>query len=340
MRVVKFAGNKKIFLEEIPKPVPEKSDVVIKVKAVALCGTDLPRYAARPEKTLTCVPGHEIAGQVVEVDSPLHLKVEDRIALSTQVGCGFCDACRKGEVLFCQNSRIFGTTPGFYGGYAEYMRAPESACLPLPDDLSYEVGSMMPDFVGVPYHAVVRIGGVQSHELVVVFGAGPIGLGMILLLKYLGARVIATEINEYRINLAKRAGADYVLNPQKINLTSTIREISGGKGVDKCFDCAANTEETVTQALDCVRRDGKVVLIGQKEKATFNPNWHVIWRQSQIIGSCAFNLGEWGQMVNIVQNGLKVQDLITHRFPLEKAAEAFRVFDEGNTGKVVIVQNS
>ena len=331
-------GNKEMQCEELPKPEAEGTNVVIRVRAAALCGTDLAAYSAPPDKTLSVVPGHEIAGEVVDVDYSEHVKIGDRVVLSTQVGCGHCDYCRKGEFLFCSEGRVFGRSKGLNGGYGEYVLAPERACLSLPDEISYEVGVILPDGLGVPYHAIQRIGGINGREKVLVLGAGPIGLGTTILLKYYGAEVIVTDIINYRLNLAKQLGADYILNPKEKSISDLITAVTNGEGVDKAFDCASNTGETVIQAMNSIKRAGTVILIGQKENAKINPNYHIIWRQAYVTGSCAFNVGEWGNMLKLVNNGLAMKDLITHRFSFKETPIAFNTFDVGNTGKVIVLQ--
>ncbi|MCL5986190.1 MAG: alcohol dehydrogenase catalytic domain-containing protein [Actinobacteria bacterium] len=332
----RFTGNKKVVYKEFPKPKAKDDLVVIKVMASALCGTDLPFYRASTD-VLGAIPGHEIAGEVAEVDRTVSLKVGDRVIVSTQVGCGSCDNCRNGQVLFCNDMRTMGVTPGFNGGHAEYVQASEKDCLNLPDEIPYDVGSVIPDCLGVPYHSTGKMG-ITSMDSVVVFGTGPIGLGMVIMLKYLGAFTIAVEMNEYRRNLASQFGANVAINPDKDDVIKSILDITDGEGVDKAIDCAAGTDVTTNQSLRVIKNGGKVAFIGEKERVCLdNLREMIIHKETIIYGSCGYNISEYGKLIKLVKRGFGIGKLITHRFNFTEVAEAYQLFDTGNTGKVVII---
>jgi threonine dehydrogenase-like Zn-dependent dehydrogenase len=332
---IRFRGNRTVEFVELPKPVAKGTNVVVEVKASALCGTDLPYYFA-PTDELGYVPGHEIAGCVAEVDKASFVKVGDRVILNTQVGCGHCDECRRGRVLFCSEMKTAGVF-GLDGGHSDYVLIPEKDCLPLPEGIPYDVASVIPDGLGVPYHCTQKLS-VASLDAVVVFGLGPIGLGMVLFLKFLGSQVIAIEPNEYRRKLAKELGADFVIDPESTDVLRSILEITSGIGVDKAIDCSSSPI-TVGLALASVRKGGRVGLVGQKESQVTIQNYTrtIIHRELEVFSSCGYNLGEYGTLMRLVQRGLRVSKLITHRFPFREAPEAHKVFSEGNTGKVVLV---
>ena len=305
------------------------------MKASALCGTDLPYYFASTD-TLGCVPGHEIAGRVAEVDRASFVKVGDRVILNTQVGCGHCDECRRGRVLFCSEMKTAGVF-GLDGGHSDYILIPEKDCLPLPEDIPYDVASVIPDGVGVPYHTTSKLG-VTSLDRVAVFGLGPIGLGMVLYLQFLGSEVIAIEPNAYRRNLAKELGADFVIDPASTDALSRVLEITSGTGVDKAIDCSSSSV-TVGLALASVRKGGRVGLVGQKDSPVTIQDYTrtIIHRELEVFSSCGYNLGEYGSLIRLVQGGLPANKLITHRFPFREAPEAYKSFSAGNTGKVVLI---
>ena len=332
----RFTGNRQIAFKEYSKPKAKGNWVVVEVKAAALCGTDLPFYRA-PKDILNAIPGHEIAGIVSEVDSVLRLKVGDRVVVSTQLGCGHCDYCRNGQVLFCKDMHTMGLATGYDGGHADYTLVPENSCLNLPDEIPFDVGSIIADALGVPFHSIGKMG-VTSMDKVAVLGAGPIGLGMIIFLKYLGSFVIVSELNEYRRRLAKQLGADIIIDPNNENVIEKILEITEGEGVDKAIDCAAGTGITTNQSLAVIKKGGKVAFVGEKDKVCIDDlREMVIHKEVIIYGSCGYNISEYGRMIKLIQRGFGLDKLITHRFSFSELADAYKLFDTGNTGKVVIM---
>ena len=342
MRGALFAGNRRISLTEFPIPEPHDDWVLVRVKASALCGTDLPYYRADATDPLDgCIPGHEIAGQVAEVDRPLHIKRGDRVVVNTQVGCGRCQFCRTGSVLFCPEMRTAGLGEGLHGGQADYLLVPEKDCLPLPDDISYAVGSVIPDGAGVAFHLLNRMGGVGGLDRTAVFGAGPIGLGIVAMLKHMGAaEIVVSEPLAYRRDLARRLGATHTVDPTTDDPVAFLLDITSGAGADKVIDAASHTDVTINHALASVRRGGTVGLIGQKDSVRLsNYTHHLIHKELRLISSCGYNLGEYETLVEAVRDGLALSTLITHEYPLEEIQTAFQVFDSGETGKVVIVRD-
>ncbi len=338
MKAVRFFGNRSAKLVTMPKPRAQDANMVVKVKASALCGSTLPFYDASTD-ILSCVPGHEVSGEVVEVDKATYVKPGDRVVLNTQVGCGRCEYCRSGQVLFCDQMQIVGLTPNIHGGHAEYISIPEKDCLDLLEDIPYEVGALIPDGLGVAYHSGIVKLGVMANDTVGIFGAGPIGLGLVLCMKWFGATIIVSETNDYRRNLAKELGADFSLNPLQGDVVKAIMDLTSGKGVDKAFDCAGGTDSTTNAALHSVKKAGKIALIGQKDTVTIRDYADlIIFRELQITGSCGYNVSEYSKLVSMIRAGYPLHKLLTHRFSLEQAPEAFKTFREGNTGKVVIVQ--
>jgi threonine dehydrogenase-like Zn-dependent dehydrogenase len=338
MQAVRFFGNRTAKVVTMPRPHANNANVVIKVKASVLCGSDWPYYDASTD-ILGCVPGHEVAGQVVDVDKATYVKPGDRVLLNTQVGCGRCEHCRGGQVLFCEQMKVYGGSPGNHGGHAEYMLIPEKDCLSLPDDISYEVGALIPDGLGVAHHSGMVKLGVVAKDTVGVFGAGPVGLGVTLCMKWFGAKVIVSDIVDYRLSLAKEFGADYTLNPQKEDVVEVIRGLTHGKGVDKAFDCASFTDGSTNDALHSVKKGGKIAFIGQKPTVTIRDfESMIILRELQIMASCGYNLSEYGKLVSLIEDGYPLHKLMTHRFSLKQVPEAYQTFREGNTGKVAIIQ--
>jgi propanol-preferring alcohol dehydrogenase len=237
--------------------------------------------------------------------------------------------------------RTAGLGEGLHGGHADYILIPEKDCLPLPDDLSYSVGSVIPDGAGVPFHLLKRMGGVGGLDRVAVFGAGPIGLGMVAMLKHMAAAmIIVSEPSAYRRDLAGRLGATHVVDPTADDPVAVVRDLTGGMGVDKAIDCASHVDATTNQAIASVRKGGTVGLVGQKDAVHLTAYTdRVIHNELNLVSSCGYNLGEYEALVQAVHDGLRLPELITHEFPLEEIQAAFQIFDSGESGKVVIARD-
>lgn len=330
MIAVRSLGNRKVETYDAPKPEAKGTDIVVRVKAAPICGSDLHALYRRPDPHKV-IPGHEISGEVAEAGASKKWKPGDRVCVPAAIGCGFCEMCRKGFTIYCDKAGIIGF--GQDGGHAEYVVVPEDHPLRLPDDVSFESGSLITDPVGVPFHACKSIG-LTGRDTVAVFGLGPMGLGAVIMAKFLGATVIAVEPIEYRLKLAKSLGADWIINPGKQKVREAIREITKGLGPDKAIECAGRAD-TLELCLDLARKLGKVAIIGENSTATIKPSDQFLRKELTMVGGTCFNLGEYDEIVETIRRGLAPERIITHRFGLKDAAEAYRLFDEGNTGKVV-----
>jgi threonine dehydrogenase-like Zn-dependent dehydrogenase len=221
-------------------------------------------------------------------------------------------------------------------GHSEFIVAPEMCLVPLPDSLDWESAVLVcGDTLGTPYRTLKRLGGVHAGETAAVFGCGPIGLGALTWLKFYGARAIVSELSPYRRALALSLGADLVLDPSEEDVVARVRAETGG-GTDLCLDCS-HAEQTLNDALDAARVYGRVGWIGEKPSATVNPSGQVIHKELQVAGSWYFTVGDFYEELALLPRGVSPQGLITHRFSLAEAPEAYRVFAAGETGKVVFV---
>ncbi|NQU76081.1 MAG: zinc-binding dehydrogenase [Planctomycetes bacterium] len=331
MRAVKLLDARRVEVRDVPDPCPEGEEVVVRIEAGAICGSDLHGLYERPGEKL-CIPGHEAAGVVVAVDRPRQFKVGDRVCALAFNACGQCDLCRAGYVAYCRAMRA---VHGFSrdGFHAELARIPESALLSLPEAISFEEGCLILDPVGTPYHSLQRMG-VNAVHTVGVFGLGPMGLGAVLVAVHLGARVIGVDPISFRRNLARKLGAVETVDPAAVDVVKRIRELTNGYGLDRSAECSGKPE-ALHAALDLARPFGHVAIIAESAQATIRPSDHFNRKEILLSGSCCFPLGEYGDIIRMYAVGLRVRDLITHRFPIEQAAEAYAVFAEGNTGKVI-----
>lgn len=330
MLAVHFLGQNRISLDEVPTPTPQGRDVVVRVKSAAICGTDREALEGPGQKT---IPGHESAGEVVAVDKPARLKVGDRVAINCHVTCGSCVHCLKGDLYFCEELEAIGFE--WDGGFAEYLLVPEACCHPLPDDLSFEVGSLLVDMLGTPFRGVKRAHLLPGDQ-VAVWGAGPIGLGALLVASWFGARVASVDLSDQRLDMAKSLGAELVLNPTRDDLPDALAAWTQGRGIDAAFDCVGS-QVVAEQGLAALRRRGKLVVVGVSHELVLNPWEDLICRELTVLGTRNFNTAEFDEMVALVQRGLPVDQTVTHRFPLSGAEAAFKLFRSGDCGKILFV---
>jgi propanol-preferring alcohol dehydrogenase len=245
--------------------------------------------------------------------------------------------CRAGYTAYCRAMKgVYGFSRD--GVHAELVRIAESSLLPLPDSISFEEGCLILDPVGTPYHALKRTVANASHT-VGVFGLGPMGLGSVLIAAHLGARVIGVDVIAYRRDLALKLGAWRTVNPASGDVVQQIRDLTNGYGLDRALECSGKAEP-LHAALDLCRPFGHVAIIGENEKATVRPSDHFNRKEITLSGSCCFPLGEYGEILRLFERGLRAKDMITHRFTVEQAAEAYRTFAAGNTGKVIFVRDA
>jgi threonine dehydrogenase-like Zn-dependent dehydrogenase len=326
---VRFTGDRGLYIGEFPDPEPKGSEVVLSVKASAICGTDREAWEGEGQDVIA---GHEVAGQVVAIDKPTWIRVGERVAVNCHVTCLHCEHCLNGDLYFCPELKCIGFDR--HGGNAEYLLIPESSCMPLPDDLTYDAGALIVDMLGTPYRAVKRLGPLPG-DTVGVFGAGPIGLAALLVAKRFGAVVISIDMNEYRLQMARQLGADQVLNAGRVDVQEAIQEATSGRGLDAALECVG-AEITTQQALDAVKKRGTVVLVGVSHSVTINPWEQFIQREVTMFGTRNFNAREYGEMLTLVRRGLPIEEIITHRFPIARAEEAFAVFGSAQCGKVIL----
>ena len=326
---VRFIGGRRLYLGEFPDPEPKGSEVVLRVMSSAICGTDREAWEGPGQDVIA---GHEVAGQVAAVDKPTRLRVGDRVAVNCHVTCLHCEHCRNGDLYFCPELQCIGFDR--HGGNAEYLLIPEPNCMPLPDSLSYDAGALMVDMLGTAYRAVKRLAPLPG-DTVAVFGAGPIGLAALLVLKLCRARVIVVDLNQYRLEMAGRLGADHTVDSSTADALKATKELMQGRGVDAAVECVG-AEATTQQALNAVKYRGKVALVGVSHKVTVNPWQQFIQREVTMFGSRNFNAREYEELVALVGRGLPVERIITHRFSLQQAERAFAVFGGGHCGKVIL----
>jgi propanol-preferring alcohol dehydrogenase len=241
--------------------------------------------------------------------------------------------CLRGDLYFCEELEAIGFE--WDGGFAEYLLVPEACCHPLPDGVSFEVGSLLVDMLGTPFRGVKRANLLPGDQ-VAVWGAGPIGLGALMVASWFGARVASVDLSDQRLDMARDLGAELVLNPARDDVPGTLAAWTQGRGIDAAFDCVGS-QVVAEQALQALKKRGTLVVVGVSHELVLNPWDHLICRELTVFGTRNFNSSEFDEMVALVQRGLPVEQVVTHRFPLAEAEAAFELFHSGTCGKILFV---
>ena len=330
MKAAVLHGVRDIRIEEMPKPVCAGGEVLVRIKAVGVCGSDVHYFKKMRigdqvvENTI--VPGHESAGVIEEVaEGVKNVAVGDRVAVEPGVPCRICQDCRKGFYNRCRNIRFCGTPPN-NGVYLEYYATPADFVFRMPDDMSFGEGAMIePLSVGV--HAA-RIAPVKNGDCVAVLGAGPIGLCTLQCALRAGAtKAFVTDPLEYRLDFARKFGAHVLINPEKEDVVEKIMAHTAGRGVDVAFE-ASGADEPPQQALDITAPGGKMMWIGIPGEKPIPLDVHEARRKELEIKMVRRFCHDYPTAIDLVASGrVNVKSMITHTFPLEKVEEAFKVVE-------------
>ncbi|OFW63276.1 MAG: hypothetical protein A2Z35_00095 [Actinobacteria bacterium RBG_19FT_COMBO_36_27] len=335
-------GDKTAHVKEWDISGPKNDEILVKIKAAALCASDLSIYNGKPliegYPSGTFITGHEPCGVVEEIGpSVQHLKKGDRVAIIAFIGCGFCNYCLGGEPNLCESVKVLGFN--CHGGDSEYLIIPERSCLILPEEIDYVVGAISTDAIGNLYSTMKEMN-VSSDDVVAITGMGPMGLSGVLVAAGLGATVIAIDPVESRLNIAKDLGAQYIINPDNEDAVAFIKNLTKS-GADKAVECSAS-EIGINTVLNATKPHGIVSQIGETGDRTISikPSSQLIWKKLSYIGSWYFTLNEWINITNFIITKIgndKAKKLVSHIYPLEEksVSEAFKLFSEHKTLKVV-----
>ena len=341
MKALLLSRYRHLEIADVPEPVPGAEDVLARVGACGICGSDVHGYdGASGRRIPPIIMGHEAAGTVAAVGSGVNqFSLGERVTFDSTIYCGRCEYCLRAETNLCNNRRVLGVSCGDYrcaGAFAEYVVVPRRIVHRLPDSLSFSEAAML-EAVSVALHAV-SLSRIEPEDTALVLGAGMIGLLILQALRAAGcAKVWVTDIDASRLKLASELGATVVLQATGKELPSKISDLTGGNGVDLAIE-AIGINETVAAAIDCVRKGGTVTLVGNITPEVTLPLQKVVSRQIRLQGSCA-SAGEYPQAIDLVASGrIRVKPLITAVAPLEDGPRWFeRLYSrEPNLLKVVL----
>ncbi len=336
-------GNSSVEMRTVPVPEPGHGEVLLRVKASTICGSDIrciyhEHLGKGPEGYQGVIAGHEPCGQIVAAGPGCRrFKEGDRVIVYHISGCGVCNDCRRGYMISCTSEkyrRAYGWQRD--GGMAEYMIAEEKDLIALPDELSYADGAQVACGFGTVYEGLEKIG-VDGNHAVLITGLGPVGLAAGALCRKLGAgKIIGIDVVPERMKIAKDLGlCDEVLRSGPDNVAE-VKRLTAGMGVERAVDCSANDQARAT-AIRATRKWGRIVFLGEGGRVEFNPSPDMIHDQKTLYGSWVTSIWLMEELVErLVRWKLHPAEIITHRFPLERAGDAYALMASGKCGKVAV----
>ena len=285
MKALVYPAFDQIEVQEVPVPSPKPGELLIRVAAVGICGSELEQFASRsPRRPPPLIMGHEFCGEVAAVGAGINSFQEgERVVVSSVIPCFTCDFCRDGQTHLCPKREVFGMRRP--GGFAEYVAVPATVTFALPEKVSPLQGALVEPLAnGVHVFSLVQA---RFPETVVVFGAGTIGLLALQVAKALGAfRLVAVDTNPFRLEIAHELGAEPVIDPRQQDVREVLLEFTRGRGVDVAVD-AVGAAETRQTALSVTRPGGEVVWIGLHSDRTDLSGYEVVLGERKIVGSYA-----------------------------------------------------
>jgi threonine 3-dehydrogenase len=335
--LVKKKPEEGIWLDDVPEPKVGHNDVLIQVRKTAICGTDVHIYNwddwSRRTVPVPMTVGHEYAGVVVQVGSEVAgLKPGDRVSGEGHVTCGHCRNCRAGRRHLCRNSKGVGVNRP--GCFAEYLSLPAVNAFPLPAEIDDDTASIL-DPLGNATHTALSFDLVG--EDVLITGAGPIGIMAAAVARNVGARyVVITDVNDYRLGLAGKMGADRTVNVARESLDDVMTELGMREGFDVGLEMSGNGQ-AFNDLLRVMNNGGKVALLGIPPGELAIDWTQVIFKGLHIKGIYGREMFEtWYKMTAMLQSGLDVQPILTHHFPIDRFQDGFDIMRSGHSGKVVL----
>lgn len=341
MKALLLKQYKELELTDLPEPELGPRDVLVRVRACGICGSDVHGFDGSTGRRIPpLVMGHEAAGIIERTGGDVKAwSAGDRVTFDSTVSCGSCHFCRRGDINLCDNRQVLGVSCGDYrrnGAFAEYVSVPENILYRLPESLSFDHAAMI-EAVSIGVHAV----NLTPHALgdtAVVVGAGMIGQLTIQAAKAAGfARVFAIDIDDAKLAMAKLLGADETFNSTHCDAAKEISALTNGRGADAALEAVGATAPIAT-AIACVRKGGAVTLIGNVSPKVEIPLQPVVTRQIRLQGSCASS-GEYPACIELLSSGaIRVDSMISARSSLDEAASWFeRLYHhEPNLMKVIV----
>ena len=331
--------QKPISIEEVPVPVPAAGEVLVKVAACGLCRTDLEylKVAGSTPKPPPIILGHEPVGTVAETGQEVNgLTSGQRVLIATAVPCFACDFCRTGRENLCPGMTLVGANRD--GAFAEYVTAPATGVIPLPDSLPLESSAIITDAVATSYHAVYNRARVKKGDTVAIYGAsGGLGLVCVQMTAAIGARVIAIGRKQWKLAKAEEYGAAEIISTGDVDsVDRAVRRLTRG-GADISID-VSGLARMIESACRATRPGGSIIVVGFSfEKIQLSIN-RLMWQELNILGSKNYKLSDMPAIIGLVENGVVQPDkIVSHHFKLEEINEAYRMLERGEMLRGIVI---
>jgi L-iditol 2-dehydrogenase len=342
MKALLLRNYRELEVTEFPTPEIGEDEVLVRVRACGICGSDVHGYDGSSGRRIPpLVMGHEAAGVVAKVGKNVGAFQEgDRVTFDSTVYCGQCYFCRRGQVNLCEHRQVLGVSCGDYrrhGAFAEFVAVPKHILYRLPDTLGFEEAALI-ESVSIAVHATHRTP-VRLGDTAVVVGTGMIGLLVVQALRAAGCtRIIAVDIDDFKLERARELGADEGLNAKQVDVASAIAERTEGRGADLAME-VVGAAASVNTALSAVRKGGSVTLVGNLAPKVEMPLQAIVTRELSLFGSCS-SAGEYPTCIELMARGaIQVRPLITATAPLEEGAAWFdRLYNQESGLMKVILQ--
>lgn len=321
MKALVLKEYKQLEVASVPDPDVGPEEVLVRVKACGICGSDVHGYDGHTGRRIPpLIMGHEASGVIAEVGSHVkQFRPGDRVTFDSTVYCGQCFYCRRGNINLCDNRNVLGVSCGEYrrhGAFAEFVAVPQHIVYKLPDNLTFEQAALI-EAVSIAFHATNRTP-MKLGDSVVVVGAGMIGQLVIQTLRQAGCgRLIAIDLDDSKLKMARELGADHGINAKSPDLTAQVLELTEGRGADLSFE-VVGASAAFNTAVTSVRKGGAVTLVGNLSPKVEMPLQHIVTREITLIGVCASS-GEYPACIDLMARGrIDVKSFISAFAPLEE----------------------
>ena len=344
MKALLLSEYKKLSLADMPLPTLAPNDVLIRVRACGICGSDIHGYDGSTGRRIPpLVMGHEAAGEISQVgDYVKDWKPGDRVTFDSTISCGHCFFCRRGEINLCDNREVLGVSCNEFrrhGAFAEYVSVPQNILYRLPENFPFHYAALI-EAVSIAVHAV-NITPITLGDSALIVGSGMIGLLVVQTLRLAGCgQIIAVDLEDSKLDLAKSLGADVGLNPRRDNVIDAVKALTGGRGADLSIE-VVGAQKPIETAIHGVKKGGAVTLVGNITPKVEIPLQVVVSRQLRLQGSAASS-GEFPQCIDLLARGaIKVDPIISALAPLEEGPAWFERLYANEPGlmKVVLQPN-
>ncbi len=328
--------KEEFIIEEVPIPIPKKGEVLVKVVASGLCGSDIHIQEGKIKTVnLPHIPGHELAGEVFELGEGVEgFGIGDRVISAIDISCGVCMFCRSGKTNLCRKLKRIGFE--INGSHAEYAVVPAENLFKISKDIPAEKAAVIPDAVTCMYHAIEGQGKVKAGDRICIMGIGGLGMQGVQIAKLFGAEVIATSRKDKKLKVAEELGADHVINTKTSKMKDEVGRITEGEMCDVVFD-NIGIKESIQWALDICRPGGKVIIVGYIDQ-DFTANYQdVMINEKEIIGIRASNKQDLMKTIRLVEEG-KIDPFVYKTMPLTSINEAVNHLKQGESdGRIVLI---